>query len=264
MQEFVFEPPPSNIPSTGHIISLLKAFTSAEVTLSMPFSSWRRVISEELYKELLASAGISDGGAVAQKDEEHLLKLVEELRLTPRLRLPSLPAFFTAHYLSTNIITAGERIIHSHTDYPPFHWGYFFRFPVMAVDLGERHIGIALQEKPELPPYPLNPIDVHSRKEALTKIASLAKVKRTCTVVVGVPYNREFNDTSQETLHLRFIKRLQGRLGKEIKVFPFDESLTSKDASLLLSHTRRTRRKRVVHSASAVLIIQSFLREYGL
>ncbi len=131
---------------------------------------------------------------------------------------------------------------------------------VLAIDLGEKRIGLALSDplRVTAQPLPVEPA-VGPRKD-VSRICELVAENEVDTVVVGLPLLLSGEDGENATHARAFRDRLAARL-PGIRVELWDERLTSAEAErvMVAADVRRKRRKQKIDALAAVLILQSFL-----
>jgi putative holliday junction resolvase len=136
---------------------------------------------------------------------------------------------------------------------------------VMALDLGNRRIGIALTDPLGSTAQPLMTLYCKSPRADLKSIARLIRKHQVTEAVVGKPLHMSGEPSPRAAGADEFAAQLREMTG--IPVHLCDERLTSWDAHQLLdqvSGPRRTaadrqERKRVIDQVAAVLILESFL-----
>lgn len=133
---------------------------------------------------------------------------------------------------------------------------------VLAVDFGERRIGLALSDPTATVAQPLGALERRRGKRPPTsRIIETLEEHDVDRIVVGLPLSLDATDT-EWTLEVRaFATRLAERSGRT--VYLLDERLTSVMAeravrSLGLPRRERERKERV-DTAAAVIILQTFL-----
>ena len=130
---------------------------------------------------------------------------------------------------------------------------------VLALDVGEKRIGIAISDLLGITAQGLPTIEYQSRKVALDGIAEMAKMHDVGEIVIGLPKNMDgtLGFKSQEVLH--FSEQLKRRI--EVPVTLWDERLTTKMAHqvMLEADLSRRKRKQKVDMIAAQLILQSYL-----
>ena len=132
---------------------------------------------------------------------------------------------------------------------------------IMALDVGERRIGVALSDILGITAQPLmtyNRAD-NNQKADILGLCELIKKHEVEKLVVGLPKN--MNNTigfkAEEVQH--FIKALQKEI--DIPIEWVDERLTtvSAERTLLEADVSRKKRKKVIDMMAAVLILQTYL-----
>jgi putative Holliday junction resolvase len=138
---------------------------------------------------------------------------------------------------------------------------------VLAVDVGERRIGLAISDVTRTLARPLMTLKVSSRGEAVDRVAAeianlLAEDDGLVTVVVGLPVRLDGSANEQTPRVAAFIEAL--KLRTAIPVLTADERLTSREAeSLLAERTRDWReRKARLDAAAAAVILQDYLEAH--
>jgi len=129
----------------------------------------------------------------------------------------------------------------------------------MALDVGDRRIGIALSDETGTLASGLETLDRVGPRQDVRAVAALAATHGVAEVVVGLPRNMDGSLGPRAQKTLAFMDAL--RAGLRAELVPWDERLTSVMARRLLREagTRGRRRKGTVDRAAAVLILQSYL-----
>jgi putative Holliday junction resolvase len=125
---------------------------------------------------------------------------------------------------------------------------------IMAIDYGDRRIGVAVSESGVL----ASPHSVVSNDgDVVAKLAALASELDADTIVVGLP-RRQFKDPKQQVFR-DFAERLRQKTCKEVVLW--DEELTTADAAERLRASGRKRREaqRTIDMYAAAVILQSYL-----
>jgi putative holliday junction resolvase len=130
---------------------------------------------------------------------------------------------------------------------------------LLAIDYGEKRVGVAVGDTETKVAVPLPPFQRRSHRQALGEIQQLLEEYGANAVVVGYPLLLDGtpSPTTEKVDH--FISFLRRRL--TLPVETADERLTSFDAEQMLSRQERDFRKRKEHldSVSAQLILQGYL-----
>ena len=128
----------------------------------------------------------------------------------------------------------------------------------LGLDLGSRTLGCALSDKGGIFARSYTIIRHNEEYDRLIKdvydIVTLEKVE---AIVLGYPMNNTVGPKGE--LSLSFKKKLEEEIG--LPVFLQDERLTTKQAQdiLISNDTSRKKRKKVIDSMAAVIILQSYL-----
>ncbi|MBI1833706.1 MAG: Holliday junction resolvase RuvX [Candidatus Andersenbacteria bacterium] len=105
---------------------------------------------------------------------------------------------------------------------------------ILAVDLGDRHVGMALGNPPEIPVHRYTTLD-RKLKDALVEIAGIVEKEHVKTVIVGVPISLSGEETEQTYKSLAFLEQLTRKLHPDVEVESVDETLTSVEARRIIS-----------------------------
>lgn len=130
---------------------------------------------------------------------------------------------------------------------------------VMALDVGERRIGVAVSDPGESFSLPVRTIDRSSLHEDLEAIVTLAREYGAATLVVGDPIGLGGERGIAAQKMDEFVRVLGHAYGGTIE--RIDERLTTAQATrtLLANDVSRKGRKRVVDQLAAALILDSYL-----
>jgi putative Holliday junction resolvase len=138
---------------------------------------------------------------------------------------------------------------------------------VLAVDVGERRIGLAISDVSRTLARPLRTLTVRSAGDGVDQVA--AEVARLTdeedglsTIVVGLPVRLDGSPNEQTPRVAAFVDALKMRIS--LPILTADERLTSREAdSLLAQRTRDWRqRKARLDAAAAAVILQDYLETH--
>ena len=131
---------------------------------------------------------------------------------------------------------------------------------IMAIDLGARRVGIAVNAEGTSIALPLLTL-TRERKtsDRLRRITRLGEEHQCACFVVGLPLQMDGSEGDAARNARVFATRLEARSGKAVHLV--DERLTSVEAeeSMLKMGASRERRKELVDQMAAVIILQSFM-----
>ena len=132
---------------------------------------------------------------------------------------------------------------------------------IMALDVGERRIGVALSDILGITAQPLmtyNRAD-NNQKADILGLCELIKKHEVEKLVVGLPKNMNNTIGFKAEEVQNFIKALQKEI--DIPIEWVDERLTtvSAERTLLEADVSRKKRKKVIDMMAAVVILQNYL-----
>lgn len=131
----------------------------------------------------------------------------------------------------------------------------------MALDIGDRRIGVALSDPLQILASPLQTIVRTSDEYALLEIIRLVNKHEAEKLIVGMPYSLDGTIGPQAEKVLSFKAKIAAQLN--IEVVLQDERLSSVTADMKLKETRKksARLKEKIDAAAATVILQSYLDE---
>ncbi len=132
--------------------------------------------------------------------------------------------------------------------------------PVLALDVGEARIGVALSDALHLTAQPRGYIPGKPVEAALRAVEDLARERGVETIVVGYPLSLRGRKTLSTEKAEAFAEALRGRL-PEVRVELWDERLSTVQALATLREgaVRGKKRKQKVDQIAAALILQNYL-----
>lgn len=129
----------------------------------------------------------------------------------------------------------------------------------MAIDFGERRIGIAISDSDQLFAFPLLTIDVKKSPAFLDKIVKIVNEQEVGKIIVGIPLTVDGKETNKS----KQIKKFADKLSKYINIpIEFqDESLTTLYASEVLHLQKKSlkKNKSKLDKIAAALILRNYL-----
>lgn len=130
---------------------------------------------------------------------------------------------------------------------------------ILALDVGDRRIGIAVSDELALYAHPLMTLERISWKRDLEAIQRVVEERGIRRIVVGMPLDMDGGRGQRAGKTEGFMARVRRATGLE--VVPWDERLTTVEAerALLVGDMSRARRRRVIDQVAAVIILQSYL-----
>ncbi len=130
---------------------------------------------------------------------------------------------------------------------------------ILAVDYGEKRIGLAISDELGLTASPLATIHRCSDLEAVEQIAKLTQKWGVSQIVVGLPLRTDGRQGEMELRVRSFAQKLHQRTN--LPVVLVDERFTTRIAEqvLLEADLSRRKRKQVRDRLAAVILLQSYL-----
>ena len=129
----------------------------------------------------------------------------------------------------------------------------------MALDYGDRRIGIALSDEMGLAAQPLMTLERTTWPEDLQRLAAIIREHGVRRIVVGLPLDMDGGRGGRARLTEQFIEKVRGATG--LPVIPWDERLTTVQAERILisGDVSRARRRKVIDQVAAVILLQAWL-----
>jgi len=127
----------------------------------------------------------------------------------------------------------------------------------LAIDYGEKHIGLAICDAAETIASPLTVI--HGQTGLVKEIADVVKAENIEAIVVGLPLNMDDTEGPQAKLVLKFAEQLEEHL--DIPIHFQDERLSSFSAEEKLAPAKFTsgKKKKRLDAVAAAAILEAFL-----
>ncbi len=141
----------------------------------------------------------------------------------------------------------------------------------LALDVGDRRIGLAITDPLGLTAQPLFTLHRTSLRADIKAIARFIRQHKVQALVVGLPLHADGSSSPQAARVREFVHSLQAALlpaHPGLPIHLFDERLTTRDAHALLDHSGhairqgrqgRLERREVIDQVAATLLLQSFL-----
>jgi len=133
---------------------------------------------------------------------------------------------------------------------------------ILAIDLGERRMGLALSDPLGLTAQGLPTAERRNKRQDLNFIEVLTRRHDVSRVLVGNPLNMDGSAGPQSAKARAFALELARRLAlKPVAIELWDERLTSVEANQVLDATgvEKVGRKGAVDQMAAALLLQSYL-----
>ncbi len=133
---------------------------------------------------------------------------------------------------------------------------------ILAVDHGQKNIGMALSDENGLLARPLSIISHISKLVDAAQVAEIAEREFASQIIVGVSYDEagEPNHAGRQAINFSEVLKLQTNLPVEL----WDESLTTQDARAARIASGAPRKKRAGHldDVAAAVLLQDYLNNH--
>lgn len=131
---------------------------------------------------------------------------------------------------------------------------------ILALDVGEKRIGVAVSDLLGLMAQPVGTINKKSNQQAIDEINAIVHREGTQKIVVGLPKNMDGSEGFQAENTRKFINKLVESL-EDPEIIFWDERLTSKMARQSLSHLslQKAKKRQLIDTVAAVHILQGYL-----
>jgi len=130
---------------------------------------------------------------------------------------------------------------------------------ILALDYGDKKIGVAISDPMKIIAKPLQIIMNLSYERVLNEINDLIKEFDIEMIVVGLPITMKNTSSKQTQKVVEFINQLKNDLSIDIEAY--DERLTSKMAtkSLVMQGIKTGHNKHEIDKTSAAIFLQNYL-----
>ncbi|WP_019880089.1 Holliday junction resolvase RuvX [Succinispira mobilis] len=131
---------------------------------------------------------------------------------------------------------------------------------IMALDVGDRTIGIAISDATKMIAQGIEVIRRVGNVKDLARLAELISEYDVSEIVVGYPKNMNGSIGERCVIVEKFTELLKNAF-PQIKYHYWDERLSTMEAQKILisSDVRRDKRKKVIDKMAAVIILQGYL-----
>lgn len=129
---------------------------------------------------------------------------------------------------------------------------------IMAIDYGEKRVGIALSDPLGVIAQPLTTISVKSQKALFKQILEIIQQSDVGLIIIGNPLSHKGEATEMSKQISRFIKRLKKMTDIEIKLW--DERFTSQYAMNIMKEIKVKKQKDLIDQVAASIMLDEYLR----
>ena len=130
---------------------------------------------------------------------------------------------------------------------------------ILAVDLGVARTGLAICDETETLASPLTTICERRDEPRLEKVAQLALEHHAAAIVVGHPKNMDGTCGESAERAARFAEALRDKTGLPVELWDERPTTVSAHGYLNETDTRGKKRKAVVDTVAATIILQNYL-----
>ncbi|MCY4527903.1 MAG: Holliday junction resolvase RuvX [Chloroflexi bacterium] len=133
----------------------------------------------------------------------------------------------------------------------------------LALDVGDKRIGVAISDPMGILASPLTAIERTSDSRAIDAILEIADEQEAGEIVVGLPVSLSGGYSEQTKSVAAFVLKLEARSPVPVKTA--DERYSTVEAERLLSQSnpKRVRSRGEIDAAAAAVILQSYLDAQG-
>ncbi len=133
----------------------------------------------------------------------------------------------------------------------------------MALDYGERRIGIALSDPDQLITFPYQTIDTKKTPDVVKEIVGIIKEQDVGALIIGNPLNSLGADSKKSKDVKTFITMLSHHIS--IPITLWDESYTTRAAITLMNRANKKLKKNrdKVDQLAASLLLQDYLEHHS-
>lgn len=130
---------------------------------------------------------------------------------------------------------------------------------ILAIDLGKARTGIAVCDKQELLASPYGTLSIYNREELLKEILRIAEERRAERFVIGLPKNMDGTEGESALAAREFACMLEEKSNIEVDFQDERGTTLTAHSYLNVTDTRGKKRKAVVDTVSAVIILEDYI-----
>lgn len=132
---------------------------------------------------------------------------------------------------------------------------------ILAVDFGKARTGLAVCDKEEMLSSPLTQINEYNRENLIEKIRRIADERKAELIVVGLPKNMDGSEGESAQNAREFASELNKATGIDVDMQDERGTTITAHNYLNTTNTRGKKRKSVVDTLSATIILEDYLRK---
>lgn len=130
---------------------------------------------------------------------------------------------------------------------------------ILSVDLGKARTGLAICDKNEMLATPLAQISEKNEKLLIDKISNVVLAHQVELIVVGLPKNMDGTEGESAKNAREFASKLKEKTGLIVRMQDERGTTVTAHNYLNATNTRGKKRKNVVDSVAATIILQNYL-----
>lgn len=130
---------------------------------------------------------------------------------------------------------------------------------ILSVDLGKARTGLAICDKNEMLATPLAQISEKNEKLLIDKISNVVLAHQAELIVVGLPKNMDGTEGESAKNAREFASKLKEKTGLIVRMQDERGTTVTAHNYLNATNTRGKKRKNVVDSVAATIILQNYL-----
>ena len=130
---------------------------------------------------------------------------------------------------------------------------------LLGVDFGDKRTGLSVSNEGRTMAFGIGQISVGGMQKTAAEVARVAIERAAVGIIVGLPVNMDGSEGARAARCRKFARLLEERLS--VPVATFDERMTTMTAARYLNetNTRGKKRKTVIDTLSAQIILQNCL-----
>ena len=130
---------------------------------------------------------------------------------------------------------------------------------ILGLDLGTKTLGVAISDRLGLIANPYKVLKYNDEEKLLLELDEIIIKEKVEKIVLGNPKNMNNSEAFASNRSTVFKEKLEDRYNLEVILI--DERLSTKEAEniLISSNMRRDKRKTVIDSVAATIILESYL-----
>jgi putative Holliday junction resolvase len=131
----------------------------------------------------------------------------------------------------------------------------------LGLDVGQKTIGVALTDEAEIAAHPVAVLERAGHAADAAAVAALVAQHGVTDVVIGMPFELSGQIGHRARRVQEFANVLRGALSEAVKLHEQDERFTTREAERVMieADVSRSKRREVIDSLAAVLILQGWL-----